>query len=57
MKLKYTITTEGVLTMEVLDREGESCSTSLQMAQHLGTVVSDEKTGPDESTVFEGETF
>lgn len=53
MKVKYIIRKDGTHTVEVLDRQGENCNTVLTQAQRMGTVLSDEVTGPDCETVHE----
>ena len=50
MKCKATISLnnhpERIVT-EVVDREGEQCSTVLKVTNNLGKMLSDEHTGPD----------
>jgi len=54
MRLEFIIDTDGDVQTEVLDREGENCANALVVAQALGTVTSDERTGPDCDEVHEG---
>ena len=47
MKFKFIVKTDGKIVTEVLDREGQQCSDILKVTQSLGTMLSDEHTGPE----------
>jgi hypothetical protein len=55
MQGKTTITKDGKVINEVLDREGQDCRLiqTLGVTGGVGRVISDEQTGPDSDTVHE----
>lgn len=54
MKVEFLIDQEGNVVTEVVDRQGENCSGAVKLAQGLGTITSDEQTGPECDEVHEG---
>jgi hypothetical protein len=56
--VKYTIPAngDGTFQIEVVDRGEENCNNILHQAQRMGTVLQDERTGPDCDEVHEGHT-
>jgi hypothetical protein len=54
MKSEHLIYKDGTVKSTVLDRQGENCEAAVRQAQNLGTILSDERTGPDCDTVHEG---
>ena len=47
MKFKWIVKADGKVVTEVIDREGQLCSDMLKVTQNLGTMISDEHTGPE----------
>lgn len=54
MRIEYLIDQAGQVVANVLDRQGENCAAAVTQAGRLGSVLSDERTGPDCDTVHEG---
>lgn len=53
--LEYTIPpNESTFKFEIIDRQGENCDQSVNVAQRMGTVTNDERTGPNCDEVHEG---
>lgn len=54
--VKYTIPAngDGTFKIEVIDRGTENCNNIVHTAQRMGSVLSDERTGPDCDEVHEG---
>lgn len=54
--VKYTIpaNSDGTFQIEVVDRGNENCNNVVLQAQRMGTMLSDERTGPDCDEVHEG---
>ena len=54
-RIEWLIDNEtGVIDQNILERGDENCAGAVIQAQRLGTVLSDEQTGPDCDTVHEG---
>lgn len=53
--LEYTIPpNESTFKVEVIDRQGENCDHAVNVAQRMGTVTNDQRTGPACDEVHEG---
>ena len=53
MKFDVFILPDGEVIYEVTERGSQQCSTILKVAQTIGTVTSDEVTGPEGDKVHE----
>ena len=53
MKLKFTISKDGSVVTEVLDREGSDCKDVYKITERLGQTTGEEITGPDCDTAIE----
>lgn len=53
--LEYTIPpNESTFKFEIIDRQGENCDQGVNVAQRMGIVTNDERTGPNCDEVHEG---
>lgn len=53
--LEYTIPpNDSTFKVEVIDRQGENCDQAVLVAQRMGQVTNDERTGPNCDEVHEG---
>jgi hypothetical protein len=47
LKMQHDIHEDGSLQSEVIERGTQNCQLAVTLAEKLGTIESDERTGPD----------